>query len=185
MPPTRVPAPTAALVEGRPYVISSKDDDVTKVAHVLLEEAGTTFGAQGMRNVARVIENRITNDPNGEWPDTALGVVSQSNAEGTAFAFVGWKMSSTRGTGWMPENWAAACSIAKDLVNGTPITDYNQGMGNSRWYMSCHTDFRPPWVPVDSGYVQPPYESSNGTMYFYERPFAVDANGMNCMPAPQ
>ncbi len=146
------------------------------VAHVLMEEIGTTFASLGMKNVAKVIENRKTNDPSGQWPDSVLGIVSQSNG----IVFVGWKEPSGRGT-TNPLIWESACGIAGDLVNGTPITGYESGMGNCRWYHSCRTDKEPSWEPVDKNYAHKSEEMPGvGTVYYYEHAFETDA-GWNCI----
>jgi YD repeat-containing protein len=180
--PSSLPKPPCTSTAERPYCINpAVDDDVTMVAHVLMEEIMTTFGEQGGQNVAKVIENRRTNDPSGQWPDTALGIVAQSNAEGTQFTFVAWTEPSSRGsTAWSYGIWDGACRIAYDLVNQTAITGYHPRMGNCRWYHSCRTDLG--YEPVDPDYVHSEENPLVGTVYYYEHPFLTDARGWNCKP---
>jgi hypothetical protein len=147
-----------------------------------MEEVVTTFGWQGGQNVAKVIENRRTNDPNGEWPDTALGIVSVT--DGTNFAFVAWSRPSPRGTpGWGLWAWETSCDIASNLVNEISITDNEEFMKDCRWYQSCRTDLDPPYEPIDKDYVHDPEEEVMdlvGTVYYYEHDFERDADGWGC-----
>jgi hypothetical protein len=150
------------------------------VAHVLMEEIQTTFLIEGTKNVAKVIENRRKNDPNGQWPDTALGIVAQSNPDGTKFAFIGWKEPSSRGhTEFSKWHWDQACSVARDLVNETQIEGSEPKVASCRWYHSCRTDLDPPWVAVDQNYAYSMTKDYAGTVYFYEQPFKTE-NNMNC-----
>jgi hypothetical protein len=149
------------------------------VAHVLMEEIATTFGLQGTKNVAKVIENRRIHDSKGLWPDTALGIVSQGNPDKNVYAFVAWKEPSSRGrTEWSSIHWETACGVAHDLVNKTPISGFEPKMANCKWYHSCRTDRG--WEPVDTDFVHSETDPKVGTVYYYEHAFETDAKGWNC-----
>jgi len=80
-PTSSIPTPNCTPAAGEscinPYIDSERD----MVAHVLLQEGGTTIGIPGMQNIAQVIRNRI-NDTSGHFPaTTAIGIVSQGNGD--------------------------------------------------------------------------------------------------------
>lgn len=125
------------------------------VAHVLLQEGGTTIGIPGMRNIAQVIRNRI-NDTSGHFPaTTAIGIVSQGNGD----AFNGWRAPSVQeGHAY----WQNALSLADSLISGQGSLGGHEKVVNSLFFLSCSADE----VPVDSSYIHSDIGGGRSQHYF-------------------
>lgn len=100
------------------------------VAHVVLQEGGTTLGRQGMHNIAQIIRNRI-NDQSGLFPyDTAVGIVSQGNGG----AFNAWRAPSAREGSFL---WSTALELSSLLISGEGAFDHAPGVKNCLYFLSC------------------------------------------------
>jgi hypothetical protein len=133
------------------------------VAHVVLQEGGTTIGLQGMRNIAQVIRNRI-NDMSGHFPyDTAMGIVSQGNGS----AFNGWSAPSAREGAYY---WPQALDIANSLISGTGTFAHSPGVENCLYFLSCRENE----VAEDSSYK---YRDAGGgrSQHYFETLFTSRA----------
>jgi hypothetical protein len=126
------------------------------VAHVLLQEGGTTLGLQGMLNIAQVVRNRINSS---NFPNEAIGVVSQGNGA----QFNGWRASSVRDGS---NQWDNAMSLADMLLTGEGTFAASSGITEKTLYFqSCDAS----QVPSDSD-TEPVHEDAGGgrIQYYYD-----------------
>lgn len=130
------------------------------IAHVLLQEGGTTIGEQGMRNIAQVVRNRIS-DTSGHFPAAnAIGIVSQGNGN----AFNGWRAPSARERAYY---WQTALNLANSLISGQDSFGASSGVEQCLFFQSCNDPDYPvqPEVPADKNWIH--YDVGGGRAQYY------------------
>jgi hypothetical protein len=170
VPPTETPTPIPWPIPdctpsaGEHCINPEVDTERVMVAHVVLQEGGTTIGLQGMYNIAQVIRNRI-NDTSGEFPyDTATGIVSQDNGG----AFNAWKSPSAREGAYY---WSQALTIADSLISGDSTFAHDPGVENCLFFQSCYASDHPktPEVPRDKNWEAK--DSGGGRAQYYYKSY--------------
>ncbi len=158
--PTSTPTPTPQWPKpncsGSICIDPATDTEQEMVAHVLLQEGGTTLGLQGMLNIAQVIRNRVNSS---SFPNDAVGVVSDGNGG----QFNAWRAPSIRDGS---TQWNNAMSLADMLLTGEGTFATSSGISeNTLYFQSCDIT----QVPLDTN-IKPVHEDTGGgrIQYYYD-----------------